>query len=165
MVGGQNFTAIIFSKLWVITSMLNVGRKLITLYFIMKLLLLVTFTFFFGCSNKQRNVYDEKNYTLLKVDTDNNFIFRRTFVYKYDTARKFQIDYWDNGNILAKGFLNNGKVDGKIEMYQIDGSLMGIDSFSNGIKLYSKSYVAHDTNIKLFRKGKLESFTSLDSLK
>ena len=90
---------------------------------------------------------------------------RRTFVYKYDTARKFQISYWDNGNILVKGFSLNGKMDGKIEMYQIDGNLMQIDSFSNGVKLSSKKYVAEDTTIKIFRNGKLEPFKSLDSLK
>ena len=120
---------------------------------------------FLGCSNKQRDVYDENNYALIKIDTDNNIIFRRTFVYKYDTARKFQIGYWNNGNILVKGFSLNGKMDGKIEMYQIDGNLMQIDSFSNGVKLSSKKYLAEDTTIKIFRNGKLEPFKSLDSLK
>ncbi|MEO6251911.1 MAG: hypothetical protein ABIO79_01285 [Ferruginibacter sp.] len=77
---------------------------------------------------------------------------------------KLQISYWDNGNILVKGFLHSGKLDGKIEMYQMDGSLMEIDSFSNGIKVYSKSYVEKDTTTKIFRNGKLEPFTSFDSL-
>ena len=131
----------------------------------MKFLCVITFSLLLlGCSNKQRNVYDENDYTIIKVDTDNNIIFRRTFIYKYDTARKFQISYWDNGNILVKGFSYKNKLDGKIEMYLIDGNLMEIDSFSNGIKLYSKSYVAKDTTTKIFRNGKLEPFTSVDYL-
>jgi antitoxin component YwqK of YwqJK toxin-antitoxin module len=132
----------------------------------MNLLKLITFSLLFvGCSNKQRNVYDEKDYILLKVDTDNNIIFRKTFVYKYDTGRKFQISYWDNGNILVKGFLYNNKLDGKAQMYDMHGALTEIDSFSNGRKVYSKSYVPIDTTIKIFRNGKLEPFTTFDSLK
>lgn len=127
------------------------------------ILLLVSLTFI-GCQSKPLNVYDETNYTLIQTDTFQGILDRRIFVYKYDTSRKMQINYWDNGNILAKGFSHKQKLDGRFEMYYITGKLMQVDSFFDGNKISSIKNHNTDTSIKIFRNGKLEPFTSIDSV-
>lgn len=133
----------------------------------MKLLVLASFlTFLIGCSsNRNRNPYDESNYTVVRTDSFEGTIDRQLFIYNYDTARKMAINFSPSGKILAKGFYYNGKPDGKMEINNMDGKLLQVDSFIDGKKVYSKQYFIPDTSVKLLRNGKFEPFTSIDSLR
>ncbi len=119
----------------------------------------------FGCSDRKGDPYNEANYILLKKDSFDGIVNKRTFIYKYDSLRIMYIDYWDNGEILLKGFIYNGQPDGKFEAYDINGKLMRADSFDKGKKIYSRKFFIPDTSVKIFKNGKLERFTDLDSLK
>ncbi len=87
-----------------------------------------------GCSQSNRNVYKEADYTLVSVDSFNGRVGAEYYIYKYDTSRKLQINYWNDGKLMAKGFTYKGKMDGWCEMYDDIGELMSLDSFSNGKK-------------------------------
>ena len=119
----------------------------------------------FGCNNDSKNLYDEYEYSLVNTDSSEGIVGTRYFIYNHDTARKMRINYWDNGKVLAKGFTYNGKLDGKLEIFDIGGNLMEVDSFNNGRKFYSKKYYTQDTSVKLFKNGKFEPFVSIDSIK
>lgn len=94
----------------------------------------------FGCASNQEkaNVFNESDYTLMKTDTMNNFIAKKIFAYKSDTARKLTIEYWDNGNIMQKEFSYKGLLEGKKETYTIEGKLFGSTSYHEGVQLDSK---------------------------
>ena len=119
---------------------------------------------FFGCSRNQKNVYNETDYALVKVDTFNGRTGSEYYNYKYDTSRKLQIDYWGDGKLMAKGFTHHGKIDGWRTLYDYTGKLMAIDSFNDGKKILSKIKTKVDTSVKMFSNGKLVPFTSIDSL-
>jgi hypothetical protein len=118
----------------------------------------------FGCKQKDKNFYTEGDYTLLNVDSFKGKIGTQFYVYKYDTARKLRVDYWDNGNVMAKGFTHNGKIDGWWTMYDYSGHQIALDSFHDGQKIISKIKPVVDTSLKIFNDGKLEPFKSIDSL-
>jgi len=118
-----------------------------------------------GCRPNQRNVYDEADYALIKVDTFNGRVGTQYYLYKFDTSRKLQIDYWGDGKLMAKAFTYRGKVDGWWTMYDYTGKLMALDSFSVGKKILSKVQTPVDTSMKIFRNDKLEPITSIDSLR
>ncbi len=118
----------------------------------------------FGCKQKVKNVYNEGDYILFNVDTFKGKVGTQFYVYKYDTARKLQVDYWDNGKIMAKGFTHNGKIDGWWTMYDYSGYPIALDSFHDGKKIISKIKPTVDTSLKIFNDGKLEPFKSIDSL-
>jgi|GEM_PF-2266188 len=134
-----------------------------------QLLKLIVFNSFFifllGCSSNERNLYDESDYTLVKTETDNGIVYRKDYVYKHDTAREMKTEYWDNGRIMSKWFLYHKRLDGKSIKYDMQGKILAIDSFQNGIKVYSKEFFVSDTSVKIFKDGKLSSFKSADSLK
>ncbi len=131
----------------------------------MRFSVFLLFTFIFlGCGKKSSDPYDPKNYILLKTDSFNNRIGMQYFVFKDDTSRKLQINYWDNGNLLSTGFTYRGKMDGKFEMYDFSGKIMVIDSFIEGKKVFEKTFYKKDTTVKIFRNGKSEPFNSIDSL-
>jgi len=123
------------------------------------------FIFLLGCSSNGRNLYDESDYTLVKTDTDNGIVYRKDYVYKYDTAREMETEYWDNGRIMSKWFLYHKRLDGKSIKYDMQGKILAIDSFQNGTKIYSKEFFVPDTSVKIFKDGKLSPFKSADSLK
>ncbi|MGG9960745.1 hypothetical protein [Ferruginibacter sp. SUN106] len=120
---------------------------------------------FFGCMNKHHNFYNESDYVLVKTDSFNGKVDRELYVYKYDSARKMLINYWDNGKVMGKGFSYKGQLDGSLNVYDMDGKLSATDSFSKGKKISSKEFFTPDTSVKIFRNGKMEPFTSIDSLK
>ena len=130
-------------------------------YFLQYILIVLLFS----CSTKQKNVYDENNYIVEIIEKDGEILGKRILVNKFDSSRKLVISYWDNGSILAKSYLHKGKVDGKFEYYGMNGDLLLADSFHDGVKLYSKRFTENDTSVKIYRIGKLEPFTSIDSLK
>ena len=119
---------------------------------------------FLGCNQNHRNVYNEADYTLVKIDTFNGKVGAQYFVYNYDTARKLRIYYWGDGKLMSKGFTNHGEIDGWLIMYDYTGNLMALDSFSDGKKILSKIKPRIDTSVKMFSNGKLVPFTSIDSL-
>ncbi|MEO6668459.1 MAG: hypothetical protein ABIN36_03215 [Ferruginibacter sp.] len=117
-----------------------------------------------GCKITPRNVYNEADYILARSDTSEGIMHRQIYIYKYDTSRKMQINYWDDGKILGKGFSHRQKLDGRVKVYDFSGALMQVDSFFEGKKISSVKNYAPDSSIMLFRKGKLEPFKSIDSL-
>ena len=117
-----------------------------------------------GCGEKKKDPFNQSNYILVKTDSFKGNVGTQYLVYKYDTLRKLQIDYWGDGKLMAGSFFYNGKMDGEAVIYDYKGNLMAIDSFKNGVKVYEKLFFEKDTSIKLFKNGKLEEFKSLDSL-
>ena len=131
----------------------------------MKQIVFLTVTcLFIGCTNEKPDPYDHSNYTLVKTDSLHGHVGTEYFVFKTDPLRKLQIDYWDNGKLLAIAFTYKGKMDGKSEMYDYTGNLLRIDSFSNGEKVFEKIFYDRDTTLRLFKNGKFQPFTSIDSL-
>jgi len=128
-----------------------------------KLLLSLLAFLCLSCSSKKRNPYDESDYVLVKTDSFEGMLDRKYFINKYDTTRLMINSYWNNGNILIKGFIYNGRRDGKLQNYNIDGTLLSEDSFFNGKNIYSRKYYLPDTSIKLFKDGKLLPSKYLDS--
>jgi antitoxin component YwqK of YwqJK toxin-antitoxin module len=129
------------------------------------IILLLSFYCFiiFCCKGKQKNIYDEANYDLIKVDTLNGIVGTKFYRYRYDSSRKMQIDYWADGKLMAKTFSHYGKLDGKCIMYDTNGvTIMALDSFKDGVKSKSNSYYQEDTTMKIFRDGKLQP--AIDSI-
>lgn len=108
----------------------------------MKIRILYFILFIWGCKNADiKNIYDEANYVLIKIDTvDNRIIAAKHYVNKYDTSRKMLIDYWDNGKILGKTYFYGKHLDGKLEMYNSDGRLTSIDLYHNGVLLSTELF-------------------------
>jgi antitoxin component YwqK of YwqJK toxin-antitoxin module len=117
-----------------------------------------------GCGEKKKDPFNQSNYILVKTDSFKGSVGTQYLVYKYDTLRKLQIDYWGDGKLMARSFFYNGKMDGEAVIYDYKGNLMAIDSFKNGVKVYEKLFFEKDTSIKLFKNGKLGEFKSIDSL-
>ena len=109
------------------------------------------------------NVYDETDYVLLKVDSLHGNVAEKYYVNKYDSARKMRLYYFSNGKLLAKGFSYHDKTDGKLKIYSAYGKLIQIDTFKNGVRLYSRLFYKPAT--KLYSNGKSYPFTTIDSLK
>ena len=116
-----------------------------------------------GCSPQKSNPFDESKYVLVRTDSFNGNIGTEYFVFKSDTSRKRQVNYWGNGKLMSKSFTHNGKMDGEFIMYDYDGKLMVIDSFINGNKVYEKLFQEKDTSVKLFKNGKVQEFNNIDS--
>lgn len=72
------------------------------------------------------------------------------------------VNYYYDGKILGKGFSYKGKLERKPETFGDNGKLLGIDSFHNGIKIFSKGLIDPDTSTKFFKNGKLEPLTNND---
>lgn len=128
------------------------------------MLLIILTLIFIACRVQKKNIYNESDYILIKVDSSDEHIDKRTFVYKYDAARKMVKNYFFTGELMAKSFAYGKYLEGPLEVYSYDGKLITIDSFSQGIKIFSKM-INPDTSVTLFNTGKLTPFTSLDSLK
>ena len=105
--------------------------------------------------SKPKNVYNEKDYVLVKIDSFEGKIDKRTFIYKYDSTRKMKINYFFDGNILAKAFFHNNKLDGISEYYEEYGQLLAKDTFLDGVKVGSYFFKKMDTSIRLLKDGKL----------
>ena len=118
-----------------------------------------------GCEGRGYDIYDETQYITIQTDTDRSIIHRRILINKHDTSRGMIINYWDNGNVLSKSFFYNGKLDGEIKIYNMEGQLLNIVTYSKGKKVSDSLLSTVDTAVKIFRNGKFEKFTSLDSLK
>ena len=127
-------------------------------FFLLLLLLLV------GCGEQKKDPFDQSNYIVVKTDSFKGNVGTQYLVYKYDTLRKLQIDYWGDGKLMARSFSYKGKMGGEAVLYDYKGNLMAIDSFKGGVKVYEKLFFEKDTSIKLFKNGKLEEFKSIDSL-
>ena len=123
------------------------------------ILLLFTFCSY---SNAQKKVYDESNYILGRVDSTAHGLDRKYFVYKYDTSRIMVISYFFNGKRLMKNYIYKNRLDGPCEMYTDRGELLQKDSFSNGKKIYSKTFYKHGTSLKILRNGKLRTAKKAD---
>jgi len=132
----------------------------------MRQLLLFLALFVFSCHSK-KDVFDEADYVLVKSDSLNGIVGTEWFVYKYDSLRMLQVDYYGDGKLMGKAFSYNGELDGRRVTYDFNGkSLLAVDSYSNGKKVIPTKYFKPvDTTVKVFSDGKLEPFTSLDSLK
>ena len=122
-----------------------------------------------SCNLQNNNPYDEHNYILIRTDSFNGAIDSKLYIHKNDTSRKLQFYYYDNSRLLSKGFTHHGKVDGKFEFYSYQGNLLQMDSFIDGKKIRTHSYVPPDTSIRIFKDGKLSPIDTskniLDQLK
>src|SRR5882757_5085583 len=114
-----------------------------------------------ACKSNKRNVYKESDYTLFKIDSADGIIGTKFFSYNYDTNREMQIDYWNDGTIMAKGFTYKKHIDGELLMYDVDGKLSVIDSFKNGKQVYAKEFHIKDTTVLIFKNGKLSAFKNI----
>jgi hypothetical protein len=114
----------------------------------------------------QKNVYVESNYILVRVDSTNEGLDRKFFIYKYDTARKMVINYFFDGARLMKTYIFRNQLDGPCEMYFHSAELMQKDYYRNGRKLYTKTYYKTPDSGKLFKNGKQVPLTkkNIDSL-
>jgi len=132
----------------------------------MRQLLLFLVLFVFSCHSK-KDVFDEGDYVLAKSDSLNGIVGTEWFVYKYDSLRMLQVDYYGDGKLMSKAFSYNGKLDGRRVTYDFNGkSLLAVDSYSNGKKVIPTKYFKPiDATGRVFSDGKLEPFKSLDSLK
>jgi len=116
----------------------------------MKVIILLLFVIFLiSCKSKRLDPYNQSNYVLVKTDSFNGNIGTQYYVFKDDSSRKFQVYYWGDGKLMAKGFMHHGKMDGKFEMYDYLGKLMSIDSFVDGKKISEKKFFTLDTSVKL----------------
>ena len=105
----------------------------------MKLLSLIFISIlFWSCISSKKNIYNEANYKLFKIDSVHDTINRKLFVYKYDTARKMEINYYYSGEILNKGFTYKGRLDGVLRMYNMAGKIVAINTYRNGVVISSK---------------------------
>ena len=118
---------------------------------------------FFSCNVQTKNIYDESDYILFKVDSSYGSIDKKTYVYKYDTTRKMVKNFYFNGSLMAKSFQYGKYLEGRLETYSYQGKLIGFDSFYHGKRIFEK-VISPDTSVKIFNNGKLIPFTSLDSL-
>lgn len=118
----------------------------------------------YGQTNQ--NVFKLSDYILVRTDSSSRGLDKKLYVYRYDTARKMEVNYYYDGAILGRGFSYKGKLEGAVETFGIKGRLLGIDSFHNGVKVFSRLVNAADTTTKFFSNGKLRPFKAgdLDSL-
>lgn len=98
-----------------------------------------------GCKEKQRNIFDESDYQLHVLDSSKGFIEKKILIYKYDTARKLEFEYWPTGEIQSKAFTYHDQFDGKLEVYLPGRNTWQIDSYANGNLIYSHNYQSSDT--------------------
>ena len=131
-----------------------------TIFFIFFLLVFV------DPATAQKNEFNESKYILVKVDSFYGHVGSKRFVYENDTAWRMEINYWDNGKIMGKGFTYHGNLEGRLEVYGINGDPIAVDSFHNGKKFYSKTFYKSGNPGKIFKNGKLEDVTEggIDSL-
>lgn len=117
--------------------------------------------------NQGNNVYDEKDYFLVKLDSFENKVYSKILVNKFDTSRKMVLLYWDNGNVMSRGCFKGKLRDGINEHFYIYGNLQTSELYSNGKKEgLQRTYY---TNGKLksaenYTEGKLVLGENLDSL-
>lgn len=127
----------------------------------MRLIIIAFFILhFWGCRNPSNNFYEESNYILVKTDSSTEGLDRKLYVNKYDTAWKMLINYYYDGKLLAKGFSYRGHQEGNLKLYDSEEKLTAIDSFHNGIKISSKSFIKIDTSVPFefikSRKGRVQ---------
>ncbi len=116
-----------------------------------------------ACEYTKRNVFNESDYKVFRLDSFDGKLERKIFYNIHDTSRKMEINYDFNGKILAKRFTYKGKQDGELKIFNInDRKLMVIDSFENGKKVFEKRFYKPDTCIKFINNGKEEKFESLN---
>jgi hypothetical protein len=140
----------------------------------MKTILSITFLVcLFGCKQPNRasknaahdaDVFDESNYKLVSVDSFQNKISTKYYINKYDPSWRREVQYWDNGKLMAKAYSHNGKVNGWFVTYDMYGKLMALDSFSDGNIVLRKINGPEDTSGKFFINGKLVPLINTDSL-
>ena len=95
---------------------------------------------FIQCKS-ENNVFDEKQYTLLRTDSLNGKVGSKIYVFKNDTLRKMIFEYDAKGKLMGKMFTYKGKLDGNQTIYDLDGkTILVIDSFSNGQKISTRSF-------------------------
>ena len=120
----------------------------------------------FSCK-EDKNVYDEKDYLLLKVDSSENKIDSKILVYKFDTSRKIVLLYWDNGKVMSRGCFKDKMRDGINEHFYIYGNLQTSELYSNGIKEGLQSSYYPNSKLKSienYTDGKLITVKTFDSL-
>jgi len=64
--------------------------------------------------------------------------------------RTKHIKYHQDGSVLAKGYLKDGKLDGYWKWYRHDGSKMKVGYFKEGKR--AKDWMRYDKNGKLIKK-------------
>ena len=103
-----------------------------------------------------RDVFKLSDYVLVRTDSSSRGLDRKWYVYKYDTARTMVEEFFFDGNILGRGFLYKGKLEGN-ETFDLKGRPMTSDSFHNGVSVSHKSFDTSDTGPKFFSNGKLRA--------
>ena len=108
-----------------------------------------------ACKHNPKYVFDEKDYTLVKIDSFEGKLDKANYVYKYDSSRKMQINYFFDGKILAKGFMYKNQLDGPLYTYSYSGEIQSKTVFQNGKEISKERFYKIDTSMRLMRDGKI----------
>lgn len=79
-----------------------------------------------------------------------------------DTSRRFFVYYWDNGNVLFKGYMKGKMRDGTWHHFYSNGKISKIEKFSNNLKVGSTSFFdksGRKVKEEVYESGKLIKIT------
>ena len=116
----------------------------------------------FSYGQTNQDIYKLSDYILVRTDSSSLGLERKLYIYRYDTARRMQVDYYYDGTILGRGFSYKGKLEGNLEIFGAKGKPIAIDSFHNGVKISSRSLIPIDTSAKFFSNGILRPLKTGD---
>ena len=119
-----------------------------------------------GCM-QNGDLQNEKNYILIRTDSDNHFLSSKILVNKYDTSKRLILLFWDNGKVMSKGFFNSKVRDGSNENFYINGQLQNKEYYENGIKKgQQKKYYFNGIlkSVETYENGKLSGSEEFDTL-